>query len=250
MRLPAYAERFVDRGFAAFLFDYRGFGESDGEPRQIVSPRLHLQDLRAAIEHVRGLPEVDGGRVVLWGTSLGGGHVLVTAARDPLIAAVVAQVPHVNALATRGAVGGARLRRMIGAGLRDLLRAATGRSPHYVPAVGHPGDDAMLSTEGAYEGFMALVPPDARFENRCAARIALTIPFYNPIRFAARIRCPTLIVAAVHDELIPIRAVRETARRIRDGRLVELDCRHFDAYQGAWFERAVSEQLGFLAKHL
>ncbi len=47
-RLPAYAERFVEKNMAAFLFDYRTFGKSDGEPRQMVDPDLHVQDWQAA----------------------------------------------------------------------------------------------------------------------------------------------------------------------------------------------------------
>ena len=35
-RLPAYAERFAEAGLAALLFDYRHFGASGGEPRQLV----------------------------------------------------------------------------------------------------------------------------------------------------------------------------------------------------------------------
>ena len=36
-RLMAYAERFVQKNMAVFLFDYRTFGKSDGSPRQIIS---------------------------------------------------------------------------------------------------------------------------------------------------------------------------------------------------------------------
>jgi dipeptidyl aminopeptidase/acylaminoacyl peptidase len=36
--LPAFAERFVEKGMAVFMFDYRNFGKSEGEPRNLVSP--------------------------------------------------------------------------------------------------------------------------------------------------------------------------------------------------------------------
>ena len=45
--LPAFAARFVEAGFASFLFDYRGFGDSDGEPRYHVDARRHLAAPRA-----------------------------------------------------------------------------------------------------------------------------------------------------------------------------------------------------------
>ena len=56
-------------------FDYRSFGLSAGEPRQVVSVRRQLADIRAAIAYLRSRPEVDPDRVALWGSSLGGGHV-------------------------------------------------------------------------------------------------------------------------------------------------------------------------------
>ena len=39
MRLDAFAERFADAGYACLVFDYRHFGDSDGEPRQLLSVR-------------------------------------------------------------------------------------------------------------------------------------------------------------------------------------------------------------------
>ena len=83
--LPAFAERFAAAGLATLLFDYRGFGQSDGQPRNLVSPRRHVQDWKAAIAAARRLPEVDTDRIALWGTSYSGGHVIVAASEDPAI---------------------------------------------------------------------------------------------------------------------------------------------------------------------
>jgi hypothetical protein len=43
MGLRFYAEAFASGGLAAFVFDYRSFGGSDGEPRHWVSPAQHVQ---------------------------------------------------------------------------------------------------------------------------------------------------------------------------------------------------------------
>ena len=48
-RIPAFAERFVDRGLAVLAFDYRHWGGSAGEPRQLLSPRKQLEDWHAAL---------------------------------------------------------------------------------------------------------------------------------------------------------------------------------------------------------
>jgi pimeloyl-ACP methyl ester carboxylesterase len=250
--LPSFAQRFAEAGFASFLFDYRGFGESDGSPRQIVSPRRHIEDFEAAVEHVRAFAETDAQRLVLWGTSLGAGHVLTMASRGVRCAAVIAHVPHVDAMASlgSGATGTVQLLKLVAAGVRDAFRAVTLRAPYYVPMVGHAGEVAIMTTEDAWDGVMALLPPGARFDNRCAARIALTFPLYRPIRDVSKIAVPTLLVAATQDALIPIEVVRKAAGLIEKGRLVELDCPHFEPYSGDWFNQSVAAQLAFLEETL
>lgn len=71
--LPTYAERFAAAGFAALIFDYRYFGESEGQPRQLISVAQQREDIRNAIEFVRHYEGTDPRRIALWVTSLGGG---------------------------------------------------------------------------------------------------------------------------------------------------------------------------------
>src|ERR1700752_638541 len=70
--LLGYAVSFSDAGIDAFVFDYRGYGDSEGTPRQDVSVRRQRQDYHAAIDAARHLPGVDPDRIVLWGTSYSG----------------------------------------------------------------------------------------------------------------------------------------------------------------------------------
>jgi len=80
-RLPAYAERFAAAGLAVLLFDYRHFGASAGEPRQLLDIGRQLDDWRAAIAYAR----TRYGRVALFGSSFAGGHVLQLASEDDAI---------------------------------------------------------------------------------------------------------------------------------------------------------------------
>src|SRR5207244_4307829 len=98
-RLDAYAERFAVAGMAALVFDYRHFGASEGEPRQLLDIRRQLEDWAAAIAYARTLEGVDPERIALWGSSFSGGHVVETAACDRRIGAGVGQVPFVGGLA-------------------------------------------------------------------------------------------------------------------------------------------------------
>jgi dienelactone hydrolase len=78
-----FARRFNEAGFSVLAFDFRHFGESGGEPRQVVRLRGQQADYEAAIEFASTLPGVDPGKLAIWGFSLAGGHVLAVAARNP-----------------------------------------------------------------------------------------------------------------------------------------------------------------------
>lgn len=95
MCLAAYGERFAAAGLASFIFDYRTFGGSDGEPRHWVSPKRHIADWQSAITYVtlHLSDTVDTSKLMLWSTSFGAGHALTIAAQlGDKITAVVAQV--------------------------------------------------------------------------------------------------------------------------------------------------------------
>ena len=96
--IPAYAARFAAAGLAAFAFDYRFWGDSDGTPPRRFSVPRQLEDWRAAIEAARALDGVDPTRIAVWGMSLGGGHALRMAESDHRIAAVIALVPVADGL--------------------------------------------------------------------------------------------------------------------------------------------------------
>jgi hypothetical protein len=96
MRLDRFAEAFAEAGLASLVFDYRGLGASDGMPRQDLDPHEQIEDYRNAISYARSLPEVDRDRIGIWGTSYSGGHVLMVAAFDKRVKAVVSQVPLID----------------------------------------------------------------------------------------------------------------------------------------------------------
>ncbi len=64
-------------GWNVFCFDYRGYGQSAGRPTR----RGTIEDARSAVDHVRGREDVDAGRVVILGQSLGGAIGVVVAAQ-------------------------------------------------------------------------------------------------------------------------------------------------------------------------
>lgn len=248
--LPAFAERFAAQGMAVFLFDYRNFGASEGEPRNLVNPGRHLQDWKSALDYVRSLPEVDGERIALWGSSYSGGHVLVTAARDPRVAAVSLQVPFVDGVSSAMYTGLKHALLATVAATRDLFRAATLREPYCVPIVSDPDTFGIMNTPESKPGYLALVPEGSDWKNECPARAVLELLLYRPTRKARKVQCPALVIMGDKDSLIRPAAVEKAASRIREVTLVHLPVGHFDVYHGEWFEKAVSLQADFLARHL
>jgi dienelactone hydrolase len=249
-RLPAYAERFVNHGMAVYLFDYRCFGDSDGEPRNYVDPWRHLADWQSALAHVRSLSNVNTDRIALWGTSFSGGHVIVTAAEDKEISAIVAQVPHIDPITSLRKLGLRYLLHAIPHALRDVSRMTTFRSPHYVKVIGTMKEFACLNTPDSYSGYLSMIPLGSNWQNRCPARSLITFLVYRPMKSAAKVSCPALIMMAENDSLIESTAVEKMSARMPYGMLVKYPFGHFDIYNGQYFEDAVAKQIEFLVKHL
>jgi alpha/beta superfamily hydrolase len=61
--VPDFAAKFADGGLAALTFDYRYLGESEGEPRQLISTRKQCDDLRRAVAFARSRQEIDASRI-------------------------------------------------------------------------------------------------------------------------------------------------------------------------------------------
>jgi pimeloyl-ACP methyl ester carboxylesterase len=250
MRLAAYAERFRAAGYACLVFDYRHFGDSGGEPRQLIDVNSQLEDWRSALAFVRDREDLDRDRIALWGTSFGGGHALAVGARDPAVAAVVAQCPFTDGIASALALDPRSSAKVTPLAVRDLLAARRGRPPVYVDVVGPPGSRALMTAPDAEPGVEALVEGVAGYENRACARIGLQVLGYRPGRRAARIAAPVLLCVCERDSVAPARAALRHARRIPRAEVRLYPEGHFDVYFGAPFERAVADQLEFLARHV
>ncbi|MEE8466246.1 MAG: alpha/beta hydrolase, partial [Dehalococcoidia bacterium] len=68
-----------------FIFDYRGYGQSEGEP----SEKGTYLDARAAMEYLRSRPDVDPDRIVYLGHSLGAAVAVELALTQPPLALVL-----------------------------------------------------------------------------------------------------------------------------------------------------------------
>jgi fermentation-respiration switch protein FrsA (DUF1100 family) len=249
-RLDAYAERFVAAGLACLVFDYRFFGSSAGEPRQLLSINHQLEDWQAAVAFARGLEGIDPERIGLWGSSFSGGHVVSTAAKDPRVRAVVSQVPFTDGLSVLRRVPVRNSVRLTVAGLRDWVRSVLRRPPVYVPAVGAPGSLAAMTAPEAEPGFQAMTAPGSTWVNRFTPRVMLQVPLYRPYSKLKLVSAPVLVLAAVNDDTTPSPPAIRAAERTANVELIRLPRGHFDPYVGTQFEEVVAAQTEFLARHM
>jgi len=67
-----FVEWLPRRGYNVFVFDYRGYGASEGSPE----PRGVYEDSMSALDYVRSRPDVDPDRLVVLGQSLGGANAI------------------------------------------------------------------------------------------------------------------------------------------------------------------------------
>jgi dienelactone hydrolase len=250
MMLAQYEQHFAAAGIAVLAFDYRYTGASEGEPRQRISMSSQRDDVGAALAYLKARPEIDAGRLGLWGTSLGGMNVVrVAAARDDIAAAVV-QCPIVHgpgAARSLGLLGALRLTPAI---VSDALRAVTGRGRRYVPIVGAPGSDAMVTAPGAEAGWNSTVAPGATFDNRIAAADAVAMVVTSALRQARHVTASLLVCVCDRENLMDPKYAALVAGRAPHGVARHYDSDHFAIYHPPLVSEVLADQTAFLKEHL
>jgi fermentation-respiration switch protein FrsA (DUF1100 family) len=191
-----YHQAFTEAGFAVLIFDYRGFGESEGD-RGTLSPAMQVEDWHNAIAYMRARPDTDAERAAIFGSGgTGGGNAVLAAAGEPEIRATISQVPVADGrdwlhrmrpehewVAFLGAVEADR---------RQRARTGTGVAVH-------PREGIMIETP---ERRASSVKSDVD------GRIPVAVPLaaahgileYRPIAAASRVR--GLMVIGVEDDAV------------------------------------------------
>jgi hypothetical protein len=235
MYLDRFAEVFAAAGVGALVFDNRNFGASDGEPRQEIDPWAQVRDYRHAITYASTLPEVDAARIGIWGSSYSGGHVLVVAAIDRRVKAVVGQVPlvsghdNIRALVRADFIAG--FREQFDA---DRLARFEGKPPAMVPVVDEdPLAPSALPTPDSWQWFTETAQSRApSWRNEVTLRTVEMLGEYEPGSYLPYVSpTPLLMVVAEGDHLTPSElAIAAYDRAHEPKRLDILPGGHFDAY--------------------
>lgn len=240
----AYAPQFARLGFVVLAFDFKGWGESDGplltkeslpptkekvqlkveatHIRQVVDPLSMLEDARAALHYLVGEPQVQPDNIGIWGTSLGGGLALVTAANDPRVRAFVDQVGAVDNRANLSMIAPAE------ASQWETLRAR-GEIPPY------PGPE---SANPALKGF-----PDY-----------IRMMRYDPAAHWDKLNVPTLIIDAQDEELFDRNkngaALYESIKDRVEAEYLVVPGKHYAIYRDNGYRRALKAAQDWFVTHL
>lgn len=83
-----YATKMAEQGFVTLSIDLSFWGESQGQPRNAVSPDIYAEDFSAAVDFLRSQPFVDKERVGAIGVCGSGSFVISAAKIDPRIRAI------------------------------------------------------------------------------------------------------------------------------------------------------------------
>ena len=158
----------------ARLFDYRHWGGSSGEPREVTSIPRQREDYRTVIDWAAANHDINAQRIFIWGTSFSGMHVVEIAATDVRLRGAIAQCPLVDGLAGTKNVPLARLLRLVSVGSLDKLGSLVGRPPIYITASAAPGEFGAIASGAAIAGLPLITPPKGTdWHNRVAARSLL-----------------------------------------------------------------------------
>jgi uncharacterized protein len=257
--LPHYAEAMLKAGAACLMFDYRGFGESEGTPRQHLDPWEQVEDYKNAITFATKQSDLDANRVGVWGISYAGGHVIIVGATDPRVKCVVSTVPVVEGWETMKRCHGERrfelLRKTV---LEDRIARGEGK-PSGMIAMSSREPEKELSTwpfPHVCEIFGKIKAAEApRHIHESTIESVENLLQYNVFPYAKMIlNTPTLVVVAAEDNITQWDLEIEMFNTISAGnkRLAVLEkVNHMSLYSTRkHLEKASSEHAAWVKKHL
>jgi fermentation-respiration switch protein FrsA (DUF1100 family) len=255
-----YAGRAASAGFAALTFDFRGFGESEGEPRGHESPVRKVEDIRGALNFLVGNLHVDATRVGLLAICASSGYAAIEAANDPRVRSLAMVAPwlHDSSLlqsvyGSRQVYGGRGLEALTAAGREAAERYRRDGTVDYVPAAStsDPRAAMFIPDPKVLEYYLdAKRGGIPQWGNRFPVLSWPEWLSFDALAVAPRLRIPTLIV---HSEAaaIPDGARRFASAMAHPPKMVWMPGTQFDFYdQPEIVARASLEAINFFEQTL
>jgi fermentation-respiration switch protein FrsA (DUF1100 family) len=214
-----YAAALAQRGLAALSFDFAGFGDSAGDPRDVEDPQAKIRDIRAAVDFVTTHPTVDQGRVHALGVCASAGYTAVNAATDSRVRSLALVAPWLH---------DSELVADIYGGADGVAARVAAGDVAYVPAVSATNPDAAMP----FHIDFYLNPTRGgipAWPNRFAVMSWPLWLRFDPIAAAPNVTQPVLVIHS-QDGAIPDGARRFLAALPHPGRAIWTDGTQFDFY--------------------
>jgi len=253
MHLDRFAEKFASNGFAVIVFDYSGFGDSDGFPRQEVNPYQQIEEYSHAITYASLLDEVDSAKIGVWGTSYSGGHVIVLAGRDKRVKCVVSQVPTISGSeSSLRRVPADKESILFESFEKDRIGRMKGKEPEDKTLVSlNQDDNPVYSSEEAVKWYLEAGERSENWINKVTLRSVEYSRSYNPGLYISKVSpVPLLMLVATEDKVTPTDlALKAYNQALEPKKLVFISGGHFTPYVEE-FEVASNEAIEWFKKHL
>jgi len=243
--LVQYGTRLAASGFAVLTIDYRGYGESEGDPNRLY-PLEHTADLRSAVAFLRGREEIDASRVAVLGVLTSAAAALQAASEDLGIRAVVGFFPFGDG--ERWMRGLRRNWEWIE--FRHRLEAdRISRSTSGVTALFDPNEILIRDPEGVEREERSRAASEARRDWKLGLDSADAILAFRPEDHVHRIPPRGVMLVAVEDDtLMPFEEVQRLYAKLSDPKriLVLRGIRHHDIYEPERLTSIMNDVANFL----
>jgi hypothetical protein len=190
----AYAHAMAERGFAALAFDFRFFGESDGQPRQFESPEQNKKDIKNAISALSADPRFKDLPVFAIGICFGAGPMVVTVSDEPRFSAFAGVAGVYTSVEKTKQMMGDAFDQAIQRGKEAEQKYKETGEAETIPAVAPDGGDVAMPLREAYDFYGTPRGAVPNYTNGFAVQsFAYTVPF-DAMGVAPKLKVPVLIV--------------------------------------------------------
>ena len=244
--LPPYAEAFSRRGFAALVFDYRGFGDSEGERGRLI-PAEQCVDIRNAITFMETVPEVDSSKIGLWGTSFGGAHAISVSAIDRRVKCLSVQITFGSGeRMVSGSMSSQEKEKMLATLQKAWQRAVTKNKPMSLNM------DQILTDPDSKEFYLKTVEKFPKLKTRLPLLTIKESMEYMPENSISKLLIPVLIIGADKDIVCLVEESRILFEKARDPKELYIleGARHYDVYEGGYFTMSSGKALDWFERYL
>lgn len=252
-QIEHYAAYFAEAGFAVLNYDHRGFGGSDGTPRQEVNPYQQAADWRDAISFAETQPEFDAAAGFgVWGSSFAGGLAMVTAANDPRVRCAVGQIPNVSGHRNGAKMFTPEQIATIRALAADDRRARLGGAePAVVPLFPQEAGAFAAFMLGIPDGIVERASEAPGWRNWVTVRSLEHLIEFEPAAWATYVSPKPLMMIVGEEDVCTFTDVQLAVFRDlpEPKRLVTFPGGHFDAY-GTYFDETVGPARAWFETHL